>query len=62
MYGHPSSKQYTLQAFLCQVTEKGKTGAQVMSPQVSVLLLSDEVMKAPWGQLIFWWHMLLFGF
>lgn len=47
MYGHPSSKQHTLQAFLCQVTEKGKNGAQVMSPQVSVLVLSDEVLKAP---------------
>ena len=47
MYGHPSSKQYTLQVFLCQVTEKGKTDAQVMSPQVSVRLLSDEVMKTP---------------
>ena len=47
MYGHPSAKQHTLQAFLCQVTEKGKTGAQVMSPQVSVVLLTDEVKKAP---------------
>ena len=47
MCGHPSSKQHTLQAFLCQVTEKGKDGAQVMSPQVSVLVPSDEVMNAP---------------